>query len=96
MAKVMVTIQADDGPPNLDAVVRQYQLSADEIDHDFGVVEIDPAERLYVILVEADVASRIHPAGGWDTEGPYSNPRIAPFDLPEPEIGSVNPPVEEE
>lgn len=83
MTKVMVTIQAPEGPPTLDAVIERYQLGPDDIDSDFGVVEIDPADHLYVILVEPDAATRIKPADGWDTAGPYSNPRIAPFGPPE-------------
>lgn len=85
MTKVMVTIKAHDGPPTLDAVIERYQLGPDDIDADYGVVEIDPADRLYVILVEPDAAARIQPTEQWETGGPYSNPRIAPFGPPEAE-----------
>ena len=82
--RVMVTIQLVDGAaPTLDEVVDRYGLDPDDIDAEFGVVEIDPDARLYTILVNPDVAARIQPGDGWETEGPYSNPRIEPFGPPE-------------
>jgi hypothetical protein len=89
MTKVMVTIQSPEGRPSLEAVIERYRLGPDDIDPDFGVVEIDPDDHLYVILVEPDAATRIKPADGWDTAGPYSNPRIAPFGPPEAETSST-------
>ncbi len=93
MTKVMVTIQAPEGPPSLEAVIERYQLGPDDIDSDFGVVEIDPDDDLYVILVEPDAATRIKPAECWDTAGPYSNPRIAPFGPPEADSSGDEPPA---
>jgi hypothetical protein len=85
MTKVMVTIRARTGPPTVEAVIERYRLGPDDIDSDYGLVEIDPADHLYVILVEPDAAARIQPTEQWETAGPYSNPRIAPFGPPEPE-----------
>ncbi len=83
MTKVMVTIRAAEGQPALSDVVERYGLQPDDIDPEFGVVEIDPEDHLYVILVTAEAAARIEPGDGWDTAGPYSNPRIEPFGPPE-------------
>lgn len=83
MTKVMVTIRAAEGRPALDDVVERYGLAPEEIDQDFGVVEIDPDDHLYVVLVTPEAAARIEPGDGWDTSGPYSNPRIEPFGPPE-------------
>lgn len=82
MPKVMVTIQAADAAPTLAEIQRRYSLGADEIDEQFGVVEVDPAEHVYTILVEASVASRITSAGQWEVTGPYANVRIEPFGPP--------------
>ena len=83
MTKVMVTIQVVEGRPELGQVIERYGLAPGDIDHDFGVVEIDPDDHLYVVLVTPEAATRIGPDDGWDTAGPYSNPRIEPFGPPE-------------
>ena len=85
MTKVMVTIRAAGDPPTLDQVIERYQLGPDDIDVEFGVVEIDPDDRLHAVLVTEEAAARIQPSDGWDTAGPYANPRIEPFGPPEPE-----------
>lgn len=83
MPKVMVTIQAPDDPPTIEGLRRRYHLGTDEIDTSFGVVEVDPAEHIYTILVEECAAARIKPDEGWQVAGPFSNPRIQPFGPPE-------------
>ncbi len=80
MAKVMVTITADQAP-TLDELVERYSLTNDEIDADFGVIEV--AAGVFTCLVDEAVAGRITGDDEWDTAGPYSNPRIAPFGPPE-------------
>ena len=79
----MVTIQAADNPPTIEDLRRKYALREDEIDASFGVVEVDPADHLYAVLVEESAAAKIQPNGNWTIEGPYSNPRIEPFGPPE-------------
>ena len=83
MTKVMVTIRAPERPPTLDELVERYDLGPDDIDREFGVVEIDPDDHLYTVLVTESAAARIEPGDGWETEGPFSNPRIEPFGPPE-------------
>lgn len=85
MAKVMVTIQALEGPPTIAELCERYDLREDDFDPRFGVVEIDPADHLYTVLVEDHAAAKIEPTDDWDVSGPYSNPRIAPFGPPEPD-----------
>lgn len=87
MPKVMVTIQSPTAPPSIDEVRDRYQLAEDEIDLDFGVVEIDPQDHLYTILVDEAAAAKIVPSGDWEVSGPFSNPRIEPFGPPDPEEG---------
>lgn len=85
MAKVMVTVQAPASPPSIEELRSQFALGAGEIDEEFGVVEIDPVEHLYTILVEEDAAGKIVSTGDWEVSGPYSNPRVEPFGPPERE-----------
>jgi hypothetical protein len=82
MNKLMVTLRL---PKQLsvDEVQRKFGLSEDEIDKNFGVVEIDPEDNLYTILVDSKAASRLQKTD-IEVDGPYSNPRIAPFGLPQP------------
>lgn len=82
MAKVMMTLRSPGAAPSVEEVKRRYGLQDDEIDPQFGVVETDPADHLYTILVEDSAASKVS-GQGWETAGPYSNPRIEPFGPPE-------------
>jgi hypothetical protein len=83
MAKVMMTIRAPQGPPTVPEIVSRYGLQPGEIDADFGVVLIDPADHAYTILVEPSAAGKIQPGGDWETSGPFSNPKIEPFGPPQ-------------
>ena len=91
MAKIMMTIQSKSGPPTLEAVRARYGLTDDEIDPQFGVVEIDPADGSYVIHVEEAAAAKITDGGDWKVQGPYSNPRIAPFGPPQTDEDARDP-----
>lgn len=83
MPKVMVTVQAPASPPSIDELRSRFALGADEIDEEFGVVEIDPEDHLYTILVEEAAAGKIVSTDKWEISGPYSNPRVEPFGPPE-------------
>ncbi len=84
MAKVMVTLKGGAQPPTVEEIRRRFNLDLDDIDESFGVVEVDPANHIYTVLIEEHVAERLQPDDDWQFEGPFSNPRIAPFDLAEP------------
>lgn len=83
MAKVMMTIHAPQGSPTLQEVMRQYGIEPHEIDQQFGVVPIDPEKNDYTILIEQSAAQKVSPSQKWDVSGPYSNPSIDTFDLPD-------------
>jgi hypothetical protein len=76
MATVMVTLQLDPEHATLDEVRRLLGLSEDEVDRRFGVVNINPSEHLYTILVDQETAERVKDAG--PVRGVFSNPRIEP------------------
>lgn len=76
MAWVMVSLQLDPERASLEEVRRLLGLGEDEVDPRFGVVNIDPNEHLYTILVEQEAAERVRNAA--PVRGVFSNPRIEP------------------
>jgi hypothetical protein len=83
MAKLMITLQIERAAPTIAEIQEQYGLTDEEIDKSFGIVEVDPEDSVYTILVEETAVSKVKP--DWDSEvkGPYANPRISPFGPPE-------------
>jgi hypothetical protein len=77
----MLTVTLDPADASLDHVRRALDLNANEVDHDFGVVEVDPDNHRYAVLVDEAAAVRVKDAVG--VEGPFSNPRIEPFGPPD-------------
>ncbi|EAQ30347.1 hypothetical protein NAP1_06205 [Erythrobacter sp. NAP1] len=92
--KVMVQFHFDGDPPDPDAVAERFGIPRDAIDEDFGVIVTDEVEKLCTVLVPADVAEKMNEQLGRSTpdaspdEGSFSNPRIAPFGLPEDDCES--------
>jgi len=84
MAKVMVTFQAEGPAPTIAELQRRFSLTDDEIDRSFGVIEVDPQDHTFTILVEESAAQKVQPGGPiTKVAGPFSNPRIEPFGPPE-------------
>ncbi len=80
MSRVMVNIRSPDGAPTLKVVKERYGLRDDEIDDQFGVIEIDPEDNIYSVLVDQAAAPKLGSTADWSVDGPYSNPRIATFE----------------
>ncbi len=80
MSKMLYSINWTGKKPTLAQVAKKLGIEKKDIDEDFGVVEIDPQDNLYSILVE-ETAVVLKDTKG--IEGPFSNPRIEPFDLEE-------------
>ncbi len=80
MPKVMVIVHSSDGPPELQDLIEKYHLKPGEIDHNFGVVEVDTGT--YTIQVDDQAAKRMQPTERGNIEGPYANPKIEPFGPP--------------
>jgi hypothetical protein len=76
MATVMITLRLEPEQASLEEVRRLLGLAEDEVDERFGVVNINPSERLYTILVEEEVAERVR--GAPEVRGVFSNPKIEP------------------
>ena len=85
MSKVMFNVRWPEGHPTAEQVCQKYGLSPEDVDDQFGVIEVDPAEHVYTILVDEAAAARLDPdrANG-RLEGPFSNPKIEPCGPPEP------------
>jgi hypothetical protein len=83
MSKVMITIESQDAAPTIEQLQGRYNLLPADIDSEFGVVEIDPEQHLYTILVDEGAARKITTDERWKVQGPFSNPHIEPFGPPE-------------
>lgn len=82
MDTVMVTITGRAEEPDLDDLIKEFGLSEQEIDREYGVQLIDPVAGDYVILVEVRAAERIS-SSYENVQGPFSNSRIEAFGPPE-------------
>jgi hypothetical protein len=80
MAKQMLTLKLHPKEATLSKVSKRLNLSPEEIDSAFGVVNIDPKRNLYTILVDEEAARRV--SGVPEVKGPFSNPKIEPFGPP--------------
>lgn len=88
MAKLLFNVTWEEGTPLLKDVCEKYGFEPHELDETFGVIEIDPQDHLYTILVEQEAAQRVSDAYNSEhsepgLEGPFSNPRIEPLGPPE-------------
>lgn len=81
MGMVMMTVRSD-SPPTLDHLRRQFDLSPQDVDEQFGVIEVDPDDRLYTFMVDENKARRLANRGELSVNGPYSNPPISTFGPP--------------
>ena len=88
MSKVLYNVRWPDGSPTIEDVCRKYGLASEEVDQQYGLIEIDPQDHLYCMLVEQAAVARLSQTWAQsgkpaDIEGPYSNPPIEPFGPPQ-------------
>lgn len=81
MGQLMLTVTRDPSRASLKAVKEDLGLADEEIDADFGVVNIDPEGNRYAIMVEERASARLTDRP--EVEGPFANPPIEPFGPPE-------------
>jgi len=72
----MITLQLQPEQASLEVILGLLGLAEDEVDQRFGVVNINPSEHLYTILVEEEAAERVRDAG--PVRGVFSKPKIEP------------------
>lgn len=82
---VLVTVTLPAGATLPDALSR-YGLAPDEVDQEYGLVSVDPAQGLYALLVDEDAAARL--TGSPGVSGPYADPPIEPYGPPRPGPGT--------
>ena len=73
----MVTLKLDPSQATLDQVRDLLHLGAEELDVTFGLVSVSPADGLYAILVDDDVARRLE--GSEVVIGSFADPTIGPL-----------------
>lgn len=88
MSKVLFQFRHPGPAPSVDSVCEEYGFERDELDLDFGVIQVDSAESLYTVLVDEKAKDRLEPTLRSDASnqsiGFYANPRIEPFGPPHP------------
>jgi hypothetical protein len=81
MSKLMLTVKLDPSHATPSDASERLGLAEDELDADFGVVNVDPEQDLYAVLVDEETAARL--SGDPGVEGPFANPPIEPFGPPQ-------------
>ncbi|MCC5480958.1 hypothetical protein ACFV2N_40935 [Streptomyces sp. NPDC059680] len=77
---LLITIELPSGA-TLDAAMRRLGLTPDEVDTEYGLVDLRDGS--YALLVTQAAADRVQGAAG--AKGPYANPPIEPFGPPQQE-----------
>lgn len=77
----MVQFRLPPGSETLAAAAERLGVAVAALDAAYGIVPTDPANRLFTVLVQRDLADRVAARlrGGDAAEGVFSNPRIEPF-----------------
>jgi hypothetical protein len=75
--KALFTVKLAKHEATVDGVRRKLDLRTDQIDSEFGVVEVDPRQQLYAVMI--DDAAIAEGGKAAVARGPFSNPTIEPF-----------------
>lgn len=84
MGKVILQFRDPAGPSSLEALCTRFGLRPDEVDTDYGVIEVDPQDHLYSVLVEQRVAGKLAASPEVNQAGGeiYGTPRVEPYGSP--------------
>jgi hypothetical protein len=88
MSKLLYTLTWSGAQPTVADIEAHYHLDHADIDHDYGVVLIDPQAQQYAVMLEESAVERISGSRierDPGIKGPYSNPPVEPFGLQEDE-----------
>ena len=69
-------------PPSVEQVAAKLNIAATAIDEKYGFVMIDPDTKTYAFMVDENALGKISD-NKKNIKGPFSNPRIEPFNLEE-------------
>lgn len=85
MGKILMTIDwPHAGKPSIRQVANYLEVAEMSIDKDYGIILIDPEKNAYAFQLEEQALKKNNPDKP-GVEGPFSNPRIEPFDI-DPDI----------
>jgi hypothetical protein len=76
----LLTVALPGAKPTLADAAAKLGVKAADLDAGFGLVPIDPAQGLYTVELDADLAERVAGKSGGEAEV-YSNPEIAAFGM---------------
>jgi hypothetical protein len=88
MPKAMFQFRKQGDEPTLDEVCATFNLRKDQVDSEYGVVQTDSREGLYVVLVDdlaqAQIKEKLEITDAYadPAVGVFSNPQIEPFGPP--------------
>jgi hypothetical protein len=77
---VLITVTLDAMSPSLADAATRTGLDPADLDAGYGVVPIDPEQKLFSVSVREDRVGAIIKSAIFS--GPFSNPPIAPFSAP--------------
>ena len=80
--KVMMTLVGSEDPPTIEQAAKKLGTPVSALDSDFGVVLVDNKRWIYTVRVDA-AALPAEQNQNEGVSGPFSDPKIAPFGLPE-------------
>jgi len=80
---VMMNVEGWQSPPSIEQVAEQLGLANSAIDAGFGVILVDPENKIYTVRVDKSVLSK-NEQQIEGVSGPFSDPKIAPFGTPGP------------
>jgi hypothetical protein len=75
----LMTVHGPNGAPSLAEAAGELGVSMADMDDKFGVVPIDPENKLYAVQVKGSSIAGGKAESGEEYRGPFSNPKIAPF-----------------
>ncbi len=88
MPKVMLNLKGIPEGTTLEQLCSKLSVERKHFDEEFGVILVDPKDGIHTVLVEQSTMKEIPEnfRDHWpdvEVEGPFSNPRIAPFGPPQ-------------
>lgn len=75
---VLMTVALLGARPGITQAAKAIGVHKNALDREFGVVPVDPGRHLYAVQVRASEIPKTS-SDDEDVQGPFSNPKIAPF-----------------
>ncbi len=82
---VMMNVECPGDTPSIAVIAQKLNVSVSAIDTKFGVILVDVKRHIYTVRVDKDQLPEDMQQQSEGVSGPYSDPKIAPFDTPKPD-----------